>query len=69
MPIGGKCLANRANHCHTAVSPFMEKTQWLIEMRSTGFIERLDKNSAPCLGRAPGLRTGLWWEVREAGGL
>ena len=50
MSIGGKCLANRANHCHTAVSPFMEKTQWLIEMRSTGFIERLDKNSAPCQG-------------------
>ena len=50
MSIGGKCLANRANHCHTAVSPFMEKTQWLIGMRSTGFIERLDKNSAPCQG-------------------
>ena len=28
----------------------MEKTQWLIGMRSTGFNERLDKNSAPCQG-------------------
>ena len=52
MPTGGKCLANRANHCHTAVSPSMEKTQWLIGMRSTGFNERLDKNSTPCQGRA-----------------
>ena len=29
----------------------MENTQGLIGMRSTGFNERLDKNSTPCQGR------------------